>query len=134
MTITSRPEPEMSNPKKPLTVEDLNEQESAIYNDAYLNVPVKYMLRANGFKPDQAGVIAFHQKFQHVLDLAHAAHQRDLRMAQWDLAVNKQHPTMLVWLGKQAGQSDIQAVELGEVAENTVDPTVIVISRPKRER
>lgn len=113
-----------------LSFDDLSPIEQRIYQDAYMNVPVRTLAKAYGFGHDENARIAFHKKYQRVLDLAHLQHQRDLRAAQWELAVTKLNPTMLVWLGKQAGQTDIVPTTLGEEAPEVADPTVVNIVYP----
>lgn len=113
-------------------VDDLDAFEMAIYQDAYLNVPVRLLCKIYGNGSSESDRIAFHQKYQYILDLAHIQHQRDLRAAQWDLAVVKQNPTMLIFLGKQAGQTDIVPTVLGDEAPELGDPSIVTIVYPKR--
>lgn len=113
------------------SMDDLDSYEMSIYQDAYLNVPVRLIAQTRGYRGD-AGRQEFHRKFQYVLDLAHIQHQRDLRAAQLDLAVVKQNPTMLIWLGKQAGQTDIVPTVLGDEAPELGDPSIVTIVYPKR--
>lgn len=128
--LTSR-QPELQvDEKEPMDITDFTELELRIYQDAYLNVPVRLLAKVYGFGHDESARIQFHQKYQHVLDAAHMQHQRDLRAAQWDLAVTKQNPTMLIFLGKQAGQTDIVPTSLGEDAPEITDPTVVNIVYP----
>lgn len=124
--------PEQANENQGMSADTLSSYERSIYDDAYLNVPVRLIAQFRGFRGD-AGRQEFHKKYQYILDLAHVNHQRDLRGAQWDLAVGDKNPTMLIFLGKQAGQSDLVATPFGdEAAEHATDPSVVNIVFPAR--
>lgn len=117
-----------------LSYDDLSHMEKQVYDAALLNVPVRLIGQRFGFR-GEAGRQQFCEKYRHVLALAHFDHQLQLRGAQWDAAVNDKNPTMLVWLGKQAGQSDVVPVALGEESSDVaVDPTVVNIVYPEKPK
>lgn len=123
---------ELAEEKRPAEYDDLNDFEKRIFDDIFLNIPVRMVAIAHGYRGD-AGRQAFTRKYQHVIDAAHLEHHRQLRGAQWDLAVNDKNPTMLIFLGKQAGQSDVIATPLGEEAPEVMhNPAEVVIVYPKR--
>lgn len=123
---------EQAEERETVSYNSLSEYEQRIFDDVFLNIPVRMVAISRGYRGD-AGRQAFTRKYQHIIDAAHLEHHRQLRGAQWDLAVTDKNPTMLIFLGKQAGQSDLVASPLGEDStETTTNPAEVVIVYPKR--
>lgn len=111
---------------------ELTNYEQAIYNDVYLNIPIRMIAKSRGYIGD-AGRQKFQREYEHIINAAHLQHMRDLFGAQWELAVADKNPTMLIFLGKQAGQSDLVMKPMGEEASDVVqDPTIVNIIYPKK--
>ena len=112
--------------------QNLDDYERSIFDDVFLNIPIRMVALTRGYH-GEAGRQQFYKRFSHLINAAHIEHHRQLRGAQWELAVTDKNPTMLIFLGKQAGQSDLVASPLGEeAADNHLNPAEVHIVYPKR--
>lgn len=75
-----------------LTADDL----TTLYDSIKVGMTVEKAANLLKVKPD-----TIHKHFQHVLDEAHAARDKELLETMWTVATEKNNVTMLIWLSKQ---------------------------------
>ena len=102
MQVTEPKERKKTGPEKWVKVNyrqanELTEHDlTTLYDSVKIGMTVEKAAKLLQVKPD-----TIHNHFQHVLDQAHAARDRELLNTMWNVATAKNNVTMLIWLSKQ---------------------------------